>query len=252
MREPSSLILQRFFRIAILLFSLTFGIGLYALIGAPVVRLEYSTYFVQSKTTLLHTFHSIQSLFRANDSISSSHKTLFIPVGDRKNTYPLLRASLIERKLQQKEKITVEFQKNGKPLLAYNLLQFLSNNSFSTALENQIPESTYIIEKDTSYSGLFVSPIIDAELLYAAIVPSERTFATALFPLVHPLMSPNEIESYLGLSLYSKKIGGTDARVIVDQSSTPIFIWGTTKNALIVAGNEEVYKNAVRILEKTP
>lgn len=229
--------MSKIFRVALLIFATTFGIGLYALIGAPVLRIDYSSRAGKLLTGIasigVSTLKSIPI-----PHIIPQQGPIYYKLTDAANDFPSIKDIILSKDFGDKDTREIVFTKHDKVVDGEALLSHFSNSELPKSLGHLLLGQRYLVTRDTeSPRGTLYISTIDAEATYASMLQNEALVGPALMNLVHPTMSISEVRMLTQIDFASRKIGTIDARAITTSSDEPILIWGLYHNMLVIAGS---------------
>lgn len=241
--------IAKIFRLALVLFATTLGVGAYALIGAPVRRMGSSPLIENIGSGIKNAGASVANIFASSDD--RRHKNdIIINLTADDNGYITLKSTLIDATFAANESRNVRFTADGQELGMDALLTRISKTQPPADFLRAIGDGRYFMQNDKKYHGTLVISVLDNELARASLIQWESGLLASTLPLVHPLVSNGEINMYKELGLTSRNIASTDARVIKGAKGEVLYIWGIYKDMLIIAGTETDYTAMVDILSK--
>lgn len=240
--------ISKIFRIAFILFATTFGIGLYALIGAPITRISSSPAFTKIGNIINSANLALVS------SISSDKKTgneseIIIKLSKPQSDFVTLKTTLLDTPFNSEVPKIVKFDLNGKVVDIPELLNYMSDVKPSDSLIRVMKESRYYISNSKEYKGTVVVSVLDEDIAFASLIGWESKFLDITLPLVHPLFNTSDINMYKNLKTVTRKVSGIDTRVILGAKEEIIYAWGIHKNTLVIAGNKEDYSRIITALD---
>lgn len=237
--------MNKIFRIALLIFATTFGIGLYALIGAPVQRINYDAYASKLGAKIASVGEA------ALKTVPIPH---FIPqkgpidleLSSAPNDLPALRNIMSADDFGSSTTREIAFTKDKKALSGEALLAHFAGSKLSRDLGHLLTLQRYFIKRDDAYRGTLLISTSDDETAFAAMLRSEAQLSTAMMSLAHPAMSVSEIRMLTKIPFASRMINGVDARAITTSDDAPILIWGIHDGILIITGDRNDFSAALQ------
>lgn len=243
--------MTKIFKIALILFATTFGIGVYALIGAPIYRLSSSPALTKignivNKANMALVGVMSDSFKKDNRNNGEIKIKLERPDADLHK----IKMTLIDTPFDDDSKRIVTLIKNDKEVSIPEFINYVSDMKPSESLVRSMNGSRYYMTyRDKEYKGTIVIPVIDNDVAFAGVIDWESKFADNTLPLVRPLLSQSDIQMYKELKIVTRNISGIDSRVIIGANDNILYIWGIHKNNLIISSNKDDYSKIVSILD---
>lgn len=236
--------MSKIFRIALLIFATTFGIGLYALIGAPVLRINYGTYAGKLGTKVASVGESALRaipLPRLIPQKGAVHHELTSPAND----LPSLKNIILSSDFGERVTREIILERNHTEISGETLFTHFLGSELPPSLGHLLKEQRYFVMRDASAHGTIVISTPSSDATYAAMLQHESLLVTTMMNLAHPTMSISEVRMLSKIRFVSRKIEGVDARAITTSSNEPILIWGMKGDLLIVASDKESFGAAL-------
>ncbi len=240
--------ISKILRVAFFLFAFSFGIGLYALVGAPIRRIDFSPTVTKVGNIIDVANHKLLGLVSSPDDLPNENE-IIVNLVDPKTDFFLLKSTLINSKLKKGETRIVVLKNKEKETSIPEFLYYISDIKPSEDLIGTMLGSRYYISYDSEYNGAIVIPVRNADLAFASLIGYESKFVDYTLPLVRPLISNSDIETYKGLKVVTRDVKGVDARVIIGSKNSILYIWGIYKNNIIVAASNNDFSRIIEVLK---
>lgn len=242
--------MAKIFKVALILFATTFGIGVYALIGAPIVRLsaspaltKVSNWINKANTAVVG---SIPETFKSN---KTNDGDIVIKLERPDTDLHKIKMTFIDGDFNDDTKRIVTLTNKDKEVSIPEFLYYISDNKPSESLLRTMTSSRYYMGyENKEYKGTILIPVLNSELAFASTIDWESKFVDYTLPLVRPLMSKSDIQMYKELRIATRSIEGVDSRAIVGANDNILYVWGIYKNNVIISSNKDDYLKMISIL----
>jgi hypothetical protein len=235
--------ISKIFKVALLIFATTFGIGLYALIGAPVLRINYGTYAEKITTKIASVGESALKAVPLPRSIPKKG-TINYKLTTAANDFPSLKSLITNSDFEGHSTREVVFRKDNEVISGGVLFSHLTGSELPSSLSRLLLDQRYFVKRDDAVHGMLFISTPDNDATYAAVLQNEALLAPSIMHLTHPTMSISEVRMLSKIRFTSRSVGDFDVRAITTSSDEPILIWGLKENLLIIAGSAEDFITA--------
>lgn len=232
--------MSRIFRVALLIFATTFGIGLYALIGAPVLRINYGTIASKAGSAMASVGDAALKLV-PSANLLQKRGAITYALTESANDLPNIRKIVLDDAFGSGATREFIFTKKDKRIDGGMLLEHFGNSILPAELKELFKDTRYFVRKDDEPRGTLFIATKSGEFTFPMMLAREPLLAPALLALTHPKLSPSEIRMLATLKFVSRTIYGLDARTITNSADEPILIWAVDGDMLIIAGNKESF-----------
>ncbi len=241
--------LSKIFRVAIIFFATTIGIGLYALVGAPIKQSIFSESFDKVMKIGSSASVAVSNVVGFSYTKKLENNEIVIKLTKPSSDFQTLKTTLLDSKFKESTPSLVTFKADDKIIGIPLFLNYISDVKPSNSLLRIMGDSRYYVNNDRTFDGTVVVSLLDSEIAFASLTGWESKFIENTLPLVHPMFNKSDISMYMKLGAVSRKISGVDTRVIYKGKNEIVYMWGIYKNNLIITGSKDSYDKIINALD---
>lgn len=242
---PPEETISKIFRVALFIFATTFGIGLYALIGAPVLRINYNGYAEKIIGKVASVGAGTLNALPLPNLVPQKGPIMH-ELTVAANDLPMIKSIILDDAFGKEGTREIVFTKKGTALTGRALIEHFANGNISEDLGHLLLDQRYFVSRTKDLRGALLISILNEEGVYANMLPAEPLLAESMMHLVHPGMSIGEARMLTQIRFVSLTVGGIGVRAITSSGNEPILIWGIHKDLLIIAGDKESFIDAMK------
>ncbi len=235
MRKPDPI--SNIFRLALFIFATTFGIGIYALIGAPVLRIDQRG-LLQRAGSAIASVGNVVTRFLPAAHLPEMGGKLQYTLIDPSDDIPGIK-HMIADDIPSAATKEIVLSKNGKTIGGEALLEYLDRGTIPQGLQGALSEVHYMVRKGDTPIGTLTIKTTSGEFAYVELLTYEKKLATALMQLIHPDLGSSEARMFAKIPFVSRTINGLDARTLTNSADEPILIWALKGDLFVVSGSKQ-------------
>jgi hypothetical protein len=237
--------MSKIFRVALLIFATTFGIGLYALIGAPVLRINYGSFANKVGAKVASVGASTLKSIPLPHLIPQKGP-IYQEITSAANDFPVLKNLILSSDFGGQTTREIAFTIDKKVIEGEKLFSHFTGEDIPPSLGHLLLTQRYFVKHDDTFHGVLFISTVRSDATFAAMLQNETLLTPMMMNLAHPTMGISEVRMLSKIRFASRKIADIDARAITTSGDEPILIWGIKDGLLIIAGDKESFSAATK------